>query len=371
MIFQIKRHKSILLILFLFNIVFSYSANDNLTQTPPKYNVLLNKYEYLVLISSIENGLLKYSGAIDYNIKISNIHGEIVWELTTTNKTVVEVISVYVAQKSVNILTEINNRKTFDNELINAVSSLAIKLESAINNPIYSLQTLVGIVKLENNRCYLVSTNGDKRMIQDFCNDMTTIIDKPLVVEGYIKNEGFIIAEKYRFIKKDTLELFVMSQCPYGINALKHIIKNDSLLSENNIKYDIRFIFYKDGNTFVSLHGEPEIQENLVMIIIRDKYSDKFKSYLSFRINRPNDTWQDIALVSGLKEKEICSIEKMILTDREKLIETEYEYTSKKYNNINASPTYAWESVIINSLMEISTFIKDLGLYDTQKCGNF
>ena len=104
-LFKLKDKKSILLILLLFNIAFSYSASNNLEQEPPKYNVMLNKYEHIVLISSIENGLLKYNGTIDYNIKTSNNHEEIVWELTTTNKTVMEIVGVYVAQKSVNILT--------------------------------------------------------------------------------------------------------------------------------------------------------------------------------------------------------------------------------------------------------------------------
>ncbi len=337
---------------------------------PPKYNVLLNKYEYFILTNAIEDGVLKYQGSIDYNIGVTDRNGDVVWELTTTDKNVIEVMHVYVAQKSVAVLTEITSQKRLDEDLMKAISSLSMKLDNSVKNPVYALQTLVGQVKRENNQYYLFSENGDKRIIKDFCNDMSSVVNKPIVIEGYIKNEGFIIAERYRFTRKNTLELFVMSQCPYGIEALKYVLKNDSLLQANNIQLDIHFVFYKDGNSFIALHGESEIQENLVWITLRDKYPTHLKAYLKERINRPNDSWQNIASAIGFKQNEIKQIQNEISKNRELLIKTEYEYATQTYNRINASPSYVWESVVINGFQDIPVFAGRSDYYNTQQCNH-
>ena len=353
-----------------FNVHCAFSYNDHLKQMPPKYNILLNKQEYAVLINTIEDGVKKYKGNIEYSIKTSNDRDEITWELTTSNKNVFEVMDIYVAQMSVEVITAINKGQKVDAQLMNAISSLSIKLENASQNPVYSLQTLVGEVVMENNYYYFVSQNGDKRIIKDFC-EMSSVVNIPMIIDGYIKNDGFIEAERYRFIKKNILELFIMSQCPYGLDAVNYLIKNDDLLNANHIKWDIHFIFYKNGNSYISLHGENEIQENLIMITIRDKYPKFLKSYLKERINRSTASWKDITSYIGLKTTDINAIENEIAKNKDELIKKEYEYVTQTYHNINASPTYVWESIVINNnLDEVPVFKNNSDYEPINQCGN-
>ena len=359
-----------IVIYLFFNVHYVFSYNENLKQIPPKYNVLLSKQEYAVLINAIEDGVKKYKGNIEYSINTSNNKDEITWELTTTNKSVLEVVNVYVAQMSVEIITAIDNGQKMDAQLMNAISSLSMKLENAIQNPVYSLQTLVGVIKMENNLYYFISQNGDKRIIKDFC-EMSSVVNIPIIVEGYIKNEGFIEAERYRFIKKNILELFIMSQCPYGLEAVNYLIKNDDLLESNNIKWEIHFIFYRNGNSYISLHGENELQEDLVMISIRDKYPMFLKSYLKERINHPTNSWKNIASYIGLKDNEIEIIDNEIVKNRDTLIKKEYEYVTQTYHEINASPTYVWEGIVINNnLNEVPVFKNNSDYELMNQCGN-
>jgi hypothetical protein len=364
------KNKLLILWYLLLGGIYSFSANNHLKQMPPKYNIRLNQYEYFVLINATEEGVLKYQGNIDYSVSASEKNGEVVWEITTTSKNVIEALNIYVAQKSVSILTEMTYQNRLDEILLKAVRSLSMKLDDAVKNPVYTLQTLVGQVESENGKYYFISGNGDKRLVRQFSDDMSNVIQKPIAIEGYIKDEGFIIADRYRFIRKNTLELFVMSQCPYGIEALKYLLKNDSLLEANNIQTEIHFIFYKNGDSFFSLHGENETQENLVWMVLQSKYPNWLKPYLKERINHPNDSWKNLTSSIGLKQSEIKQIEIEIFASKESLIKTEYEYSTKIYNGINASPSYVWESVVISGFQDVPVFAGRSDYLNTQQCNN-
>ncbi|MHB0996130.1 MAG: hypothetical protein ACYC2I_07160 [Elusimicrobiales bacterium] len=86
--------------------------------------------------------------------------------------------------------------------------------------------------------------------------------------------------------KKNTLEVFVMSQCPFGAmaeNALLDAEKNKQL--PEGLDLQVHFIGdakrdEKGAWTFNSLHGQPEWEENARQIFISRKFPDKFRAYL-------------------------------------------------------------------------------------------
>ncbi len=77
-----------------------------------------------------------------------------------------------------------------------------------------------------------------------------------------------------------TLDLYVMSHCPFGIRA-EDIILGFIGNFNNELKLHIRYIVSKQGeNNFASLHGPAELDEDLHQISIQKLYNNKFYSYL-------------------------------------------------------------------------------------------
>jgi hypothetical protein len=71
---------------------------------------------------------------------------------------------------------------------------------------------------------------------------------------------------------KPTVELFVMSYCPYGTQAEKGIIPVAELLGDK-IDFSIKFVNY-------AMHGEKEVTENLLQYCIETEQGDKYLPYL-------------------------------------------------------------------------------------------
>lgn len=111
--------------------------------------------------------------------------------------------------------------------------------------------------------------------------------------------------------KENTLEIFVMSQCPYGTaaeDALFEAEKNGAL--PPGLKLEVHFIGDAKRSTsttagggweFSSLHGEPEWRENARQIFISRRFPDKFRAYLLER-NRDvkSPDWEKAAKAAGV-----------------------------------------------------------------------
>ena len=128
-------------------------------------------------------------------------------------------------------------------------------------------------------------------------------------ISGYLVYEdrqgrGFYAA---RPAKENTLELFVMSQCPFGVSAENSVFEAEKeKLLPAGTKVEIHFIgdakkAAGGGWEFSSLHGEPEWQENARQIFISRSFPDKFKAYLLERnrdIKSPD--WEKAAKAAGI-----------------------------------------------------------------------
>lgn len=73
---------------------------------------------------------------------------------------------------------------------------------------------------------------------------------------------------------KPVVELFVMSYCPYGTQAEKGILPVVNLLGDK-IDFKVRFVDY-------SMHGQKEVDENVVQYCIQKEQPSKFISYLTY-----------------------------------------------------------------------------------------
>lgn len=81
---------------------------------------------------------------------------------------------------------------------------------------------------------------------------------------------------------KPSVELFVMSFCPYGVKAENNIMPILDLLKDK-IDFKINFIVNVNGNAIddvSSLHGINEAKEDARQVVIMKYYPDKYYDYL-------------------------------------------------------------------------------------------
>jgi hypothetical protein len=86
---------------------------------------------------------------------------------------------------------------------------------------------------------------------------------------------------------KNKVQVFVMSQCPFGVqavDAMKEVLDN----FKGKLKFDVHFIGDKAGEDFNCLHGKPECDENIRQLCAK-KYYGKANKYLDYLWCRNKD----------------------------------------------------------------------------------
>ena len=107
-------------------------------------------------------------------------------------------------------------------------------------------------------------------------------------------------------VGKPTLELFVMSYCPFGVQAEEKIIP---IVKEfgDAIDFKLQFIAQEketpspqDITPFTSLHGYPEVAENIRQLLIAQKYPDLYLDYILCRGKKLDKSWENCAEKLGI-----------------------------------------------------------------------
>jgi len=96
------------------------------------------------------------------------------------------------------------------------------------------------------------------------------------------------------------LELFVMSQCPYGVkalNSMKEVLAN----FKGGITVEIHFIADEEGEGFRSLHGQPEVDENIRQLCAMKLYPKAYKFMDYILCRNQNITSSDWESCTGAK----------------------------------------------------------------------
>lgn len=145
--------------------------------------------------------------------------------------------------------------------------------------------------------------------------------------------------------KPGVMELFVMSQCPYGAMAENMVIqaqKDGKLPADKELR--VRYIVnYTDKEGFSSLHGPAEWEENIRQLLIAKYYPKKFWKYLEIR-NKDyrSSRWDKAMEEAGINSKKI-----MKKFDKEgvELLKEEAKYATEY--GINASPSFLWEGKVM------------------------
>ncbi len=109
-----------------------------------------------------------------------------------------------------------------------------------------------------------------------------------------------------RPVKKNTVELFVMSHCPFGVLAENAVFGAEtSALLPAGVALEVHYIGEAGGKKgaweLSSMHGPAEWEEDARQIFIERRFPDKFKAYLLERNKDVNsDDWQAAAKSAGI-----------------------------------------------------------------------
>ncbi len=123
-----------------------------------------------------------------------------------------------------------------------------------------------------------------------------------------------LLTSRVARIGKPTLELFVMSYCPYGVQAEEKIIP---ILKKfgNAIDFKLQFIAQEkvapatqNISPFTSLHGYPEVAENIRQLLIAQEYPDRYLDYILCRGKKLDKSWEDCAQKLGIDVAKIQAL---------------------------------------------------------------
>jgi 2-hydroxychromene-2-carboxylate isomerase len=95
----------------------------------------------------------------------------------------------------------------------------------------------------------------------------------------------------------NSAQVFVMSQCPFGVKALdsmKEVLEN----FQGKMDFDVHFIAEQAGEGFRSLHGQPEVDEDIRQLCAKQHYraKNKYLEYIWCRNQNIRSTqWQTCA----------------------------------------------------------------------------
>jgi len=196
-------------------------------------------------------------------------------------------------------------------------------------------------LNINNNSQYFYLTKDGALLI--FPNSFIDIAQ----FEETAKKQKEIQKEEIPKTHRPTVELFVMSLCPYGIKAEKEILPVIKSF-DDRVDFKIKFIVNVKGSTInevVSMHGNSESREDARQAAIMKYYPDKLQPYIkeidanscviSCGAVKLEDYWKKTAKESGMDVQKIESF----AYDQEGInLLKENEIDSVKYG-ATASPT--------------------------------
>ena len=193
----------------------------------------------------------------------------------------------------------------------------------------------------------------------------TKVVDekfKEPVERGYLKTtKDFVVMEKQtrygvfanREAKPNQLELFVMSQCPYGVMAENRIIEAQKAgLIPDNINIKVRYIVSpgRTADTFASLHGTAEWEEDVRQAIVQLKYPKKFWKYVEeFNKDSRTTRWDAVAEKAGLNP----NIFRKYWKDGVKQLKEDMKLTQEY--GVSGSPSFVWEGRVVTDMGGLSS----------------
>jgi len=169
-----------------------------------------------------------------------------------------------------------------------------------------NVASLVGVA--EEGTVYKITLSIGEQEYTSF----TSKDGKFIFPEGYPMDDQEEEVELEEITKSDkpTVDLYVMSFCPYGNLAENTILPVYNLLKDK-VAWNIHYIVNADGDTISSLHGQPEVvQDEREACVLKNSGIEKwfkFITYVNDNCGSDGSCWETAASGAGLNKSEISS----------------------------------------------------------------
>ncbi len=197
--------------------------------------------------------------------------------------------------------------------------------------------------------------------------------EKPLA-QGYIQetDDFIVLAHQTRQgvyadkpVQKDVMDLFVMTQCPYGVRAENLVIqakKNGTFPTGKTL--NLRYIvdYNPTTKTFNSMHGSGEWEEAVRQLLIAKYYPQKFWKYLEIR----NQDYRSSRWDKAMEKAGIDTHKIMKKFDGEGLELLKKQAAYAKEFGVSASPTVVWEGKVQMDLGSAAT-LEGFGFFNPRQ----
>lgn len=163
----------------------------------------------------------------------------------------------------------------------------------------------------------------------------------------------------------ETLDIFVMSHCPFSLGVVNQLIEavREGIISKG-VKAYVHYIATAkqldsdepgspERTVFHSLHGAAEIEENMRQLCVQKYYPDNFANYLSLRNREIESTlWERAAMGASIDPEVVW---RCVYREGKELLQDDLK--KAKELKIEASPTFLWENQYLfldsNKLQEL------------------
>lgn len=307
--------------------------------------------------------MTKYGGDASFYLRAQKVGDAPVWTLTIMSSPMLQSWGLWLSEKMADIVGSADLDKLDEATKLQfrAAKSAKDKLDACRANPVYDPVSKAGEIQAKDAGYTLKEGQLTYELTGNKAAGLKDFVGKATAVNGYMKVKGKIEVVRFNAQVNNTLDLFVMSQCPFGKraeNALVDYLKKNVVPDSLKPAIKLHFIFYKktDGGktVYTSLHGENEITENLVQMVIRDKYPNVLWDYIGKR-NASETPWDQIAAEVGLDRTALEDIQAQIKANRDSMIESEFKF-AESMGVLDGSPTWVWEGMQTWDIAQIPSF---------------
>lgn len=320
-----------------------------------------------MLHSAAADGVRTYGGHADFKVGIFQSGRGPVWQVTINDPRLLPVWTQWMAEKTTQLVavTDIDQLDEPTKLAYRVSRSVNLKLKEAAGKPVYDSLRLTGVVRVSASGEARLEVAGQPATLKITGAPASTLAGfagRTMVVEGVVKTLGEFEATTAFEKKDDTLEVFVISQCAYGKAAEAAIINRLRSLGSSaaSPRVEFRYLFIPfapdagaRAGTFTCLHGDGEADENVIQMIIRDQFPDRFFDYLMKRTTS-EAPWREVAASVGFDQVAIEAVERAMV-DKRDLMAAEYAYAQAR-NVPPVSPTYLWEGRVLKDLDQLPAF---------------
>lgn len=326
----------------------------------PHFTLVMSYAEFALVQQAARSATARFSGDAELRVDLGHSGDEVTWNVTINDAKFMELLDGALTERVSGISGAADSIEAARNApVIDRATALSTRdrVHEALLAPSYELTTIEGTLRHDHGQWAVRSVDCDVPLSAGTVLSLAdALVGHEVVASGVVRKAGILDAIRLVEKRPNTLDLFVMSLCPFARRAEASILPRLSVTAGGQPEVRVHYIFYaakpdsREG--FTCMHGEPEVRENLVQMLLRDEHPGQFPAYLQLRA-LSDEPWEVLAARAGLDATSLLRIAHRIASDRDELIAREYTYVALQCGVRDGSPTIAWEGRNIDRISEV------------------